>query len=205
MQLASPAELSFVVAANQTAVLSKTVELYNLGGGELTWSWSSSESWITAQRAGNSLAVSVDPSVLDVGTHQGSVTFIGNATHITSPEERYTLPVRVTVLGETAFEPPVAPSPTITLPEGSLDVLLSWPHRPEDVYYQVFASSTPYFNLADSRSLGAVGSEAEMVDGNLLWNDPGAYYYQLRATAFDGTTVDSEPFGFFQFGLEPGE
>ena len=106
LTLFGPANPVFQVAVNQANITEKVINIFNLGGGELNWSASSDEPWITLKSMDNTLKISVDPSMLSPGSYSGTVqinNLSSNSLFLKglSPlqiQESYALPVSVTVL-----------------------------------------------------------------------------------------------------------
>ncbi|MFW6070299.1 MAG: fibronectin type III domain-containing protein, partial [bacterium] len=105
LTLFGPQELTLQVAVNETDPVSDTLNIFNLGAGNLQWQASSNQPWITLQKSGASLGVGVNPAQLSPGVHQGTVQI--STTAPTAPaaqeapaaiQETYTLPVTVHVL-----------------------------------------------------------------------------------------------------------
>ncbi|GKS58197.1 hypothetical protein YTPLAS18_17240 [Nitrospira sp.] len=106
----------------------KTISLTNPGGGTLTTTWASSESWLVLSASSRSTTTETDTvnvtantSGLSAGTYVGAVTVSGNASN--SPQQ---IPVTLTVTssGSGGGTPVLTVSPTtlnITVPVGSLD------------------------------------------------------------------------------------
>lgn len=100
----SPASL-FFVSRNGAVPLPKTVSISNGGGGTLNWSASSNAFWLmvspTSGTAPSTLTVSVDPSSLDIGSYQGTIT-------ITAPgASPVTIVVTLSVIER--IRPPIEP------------------------------------------------------------------------------------------------
>lgn len=76
--IATPASLSFVAFAGQGAPAAQTITVYNQGTATLSWTASSSASWLTLSPSSGTLpqtiSVSANPSGLAAGTYNGTVT-----------------------------------------------------------------------------------------------------------------------------------
>ncbi len=101
-----PQAVTLIAAVNETQHISKTVNIFNLGAGNLQWQASSNKLWIVLEKSGNSLGIGVNPAQLNPGVYHGTVLIQsqlpGNlATGLQSAApipESYTLPVTIHVL-----------------------------------------------------------------------------------------------------------
>jgi uncharacterized protein (TIGR03437 family) len=75
---AAPSSLTFAYTAGGTVPAGQTVSVTNGGSGTLTWTATSSQSWLTVSPASgtapSSLTVSVSPAALAAGSYTGTVT-----------------------------------------------------------------------------------------------------------------------------------
>jgi uncharacterized protein (TIGR03437 family) len=99
----SASSLSFTYTMGGTVPAAQNVTVANSGGGTLTWSATSSASWLTVSSSTSGLTVSVNPSGLSTGPHVGAITVSASGAS-NSPQ---TISVTLTVNA--------APQPSLSL------------------------------------------------------------------------------------------
>jgi P pilus assembly chaperone PapD/pimeloyl-ACP methyl ester carboxylesterase len=70
----SSTQLQFAYTTGGASPVAQTVNVANSGGGTLTWSATSNMPWLAATSSSSSLTVSVSPSGLSTGPHNGAIT-----------------------------------------------------------------------------------------------------------------------------------
>jgi hypothetical protein len=204
---------AFQVSANQGAVLTKTVNVFNLGGGALSWTATTTAPWLNLSQSGNTLHIGVDTSVLASG-HFTDVIIYHNTSRSTieipgraplAIQETYTMPVEILVHPEQQFDPAMAPA--VSIEQDSVDdndLILSWDHDGAHVYYQVYEDTRPYFNPVVNDLLSTVSPPGGYTHQEALF-ERRTIYYIVRATGYGGDTVSSNGVAAFEFDLVPGD
>lgn len=95
----NPTSVSFTAFQNQGNPPTQTVNLTNTGGGSLSWTATSSVSWLTvtptAGSAPSTLTLSANTNGLGIGTFNGTITLTSSQAN-NSPK---TIPVTLTIIG----------------------------------------------------------------------------------------------------------
>ncbi len=92
----SPTTLTFAFTMGGAAPTPQTVAVTNTGGGTLSYTLSSSATWLTATESGNTITAAVDPTGLTPNTYQGTITITAAGASNTPQTIGVTLTVAAT-------------------------------------------------------------------------------------------------------------
>lgn len=102
-----PSVAQFIVASNEDGSATQTLDLFNLGAGELEWTATTTASWLQLEMLPEDrLAMTADPDGLEPGVYEGDVTIQTLPTRLQAPgaegevtlQEGVTVAVRLRVL-----------------------------------------------------------------------------------------------------------
>jgi uncharacterized protein (TIGR03437 family) len=99
---ATPSSLQFAYTAGGAVPAAQSIQIANSGSGTLTWTATSSQSWLTVSAASgtapSTVSVSVAPASLSVGTYNGTVTITASGAANSPLSVTVTLTVAAAVL-----------------------------------------------------------------------------------------------------------
>ena len=108
-----PSVAQFIVASNQGSSTQQTIDIFNLGAGDLAWTATTTASWLQLEPLPDDrLAMTADPAGLEPGIYEGEVTIQTAPTRLQAPrtetdvvvQEEVTVAIRLRVLPKEVSE-----------------------------------------------------------------------------------------------------